>query len=315
MKIVVYSEMPNAEVLYRLKEDFPQCEVAYPANQQEFEKEIADADIYAGRFITSDVLAKSKKLQYISSFMAGVDKLPLHEINQRGIILTTGRGIHPVHMAEYAIAMMILDARNLDKVLWNQLTQTWHLYPQDQISGKRIGILGLGAIGKEVARKASAMGMEIIGIKRTIEPVEYVQQVYDIKDLAIIFRTCDYIINLLALTESTKHIINKTYLQMLKPSACMINMGRSGTTSEDDIYDALKNKLFRRSIVDVFDTEPLMPDHKFWKLDHIVITPHMSGHNIQYLAKAYEILKSNLQAFLDGRYDDMQNRFDHEQNY
>lgn len=315
MKIVVFAEMPGADVLNELKEDFPQCEIAYPANQQEFEKEIVDADIYAGRFITGDVLASAQKLKYMSSFMAGVDKLPLKDIQKRGILLTTGRGIHPVHMAEYAIGMMILDARNLDKVLWNQLTQTWHLYPQDQISGKRLGILGLGAIGKELAKKASAMGMEVIGVKRTVEPVANVKQVYGLKDLDIIFKTCDYIVNLLAFTQSTTHIIDTTYLQMLKPTACMINMGRSGTTSEDDIYEALKNNLFRRYIVDVFDTEPLAPDHKFWKLDNIVITPHMSGHNIMYMKKAYEILKVNLQAFLDGRYEDMQNKFNHEQSY
>lgn len=315
MKIAVYSEMPNADVLYRLKEDFPQCEVVYPANQQEFNKEVLDADIYAGRFITSDVLAQCTKLKYISCFMAGVDKLPLNDIKKRGIILTTGRGIHPEHMSEYAIAMMIIDARNIDKVMQNQLTQTWQLYPQDQISGKRLGILGLGAIGKEVAKKASALGMEVIGIKRTVEPVENVSEVYGLDDLEIIFKTCDYIVNLLALTESTKHIIDKKYLQMLKPTACMINIGRSGTTNDDDIYDALKNKLFKRYIVDVFDTEPLAPDHKFWKLDNIIITPHMSGHNINYIVKAYDILKNNLQSFLEGRYDDMQNKFNHEQKY
>lgn len=315
MKIVVFSEMPNSDVLYRLKEDFPQCEIVYPANQQEFDKEILNADIYAGRFIKREVFDQSKKLKYISSFMAGVEKLPLDEIQKRGIILTTGRGIHPEHMSEYAIGMMILDARNIDKVMQDQLTQTWKFYPQDQISKKRLGILGLGAIGKEVAKKAAALGMEVIGIKRTVEPVENVSAVYGLDDMEIVFKTCDYIVNLLALTESTKHIINKKYLQMLKPTACMINMGRSGTTNEDDIYEALKNKLFKRYIVDVFDTEPLPPDHKLWTLDNIIITPHMSGHNINYIVKAYEILKNNLKAFLDGRYDDMQNKFNHEQKY
>ena len=315
MKIVVYSEMPNADVLHRLKEDFPQCEVVYPANQQEFNTQVLDADIYAGRFITSDVFAQCTKLKYISCFMAGVEKLPLNDIKKRGVILTTGRGIHPEHMSEYAIAMMIINARNIDKVMQNQLTQTWQLYPQDQISKKRLGILGLGAIGKEVAKKAAALGMEVVGIKRTVEPVENVCQVYGLEDLEIIFKTCDYIVNLLALTESTKHIIDKKYLQMLKPTACMINMGRSGTTNEDDIYEALKNKLFNRYIVDVFDNEPLAPDHKFWTLDNIIITPHMSGHNTNYIVKAYDILKRNLQAFFDGRYDDMQNKFNHEQKY
>jgi phosphoglycerate dehydrogenase-like enzyme len=315
MKIVVYTEMPGSEVLDNLKADFPQCTAVYPQNQAEFEKEIVDADIYAGRFITREVLATAKKLKYLNSFMAGVDKLPLKEIDERGIILTTGRGIHPVHMAEYAIAMMVLDARNLDKVLWNQKERKWALLPQDQISGKRLGILGLGAIGQELAQKANAMGLEVVGVKRRVEPVEGVKEVYALNELEKVFSTCDYIVNLLALTIETQGIINKQYFDMMKPTACMINMGRSGTTSEDDLYEALKNKVFRRYIVDVFDTEPLPEDNKLWELDNIVITPHICGHNVMYMQKGYEILRNNLKAFLDGRYDDMQNRFNHEQGY
>lgn len=318
-KIVVNANNDyERQALKKLVDDFPNCNIVFPANKDDLLKELTDADILAGYFINNEMLDVANNLKYVCGFLAGVDKLPLDVLKQRDILLTTGRGIHPIHMSEYAISMMVLDARNLDQVLEEQKEKNWAAfkYPQDQIYGKKLGILGIGAIGKELARKANAFGMEVIGIKKNPENVEYVSKVYNMQDgLDVVFSTCDYIVNLLPNTEATNKIIDKKYLSMMKKSACMINIGRGDTVNEDDLYEALKNKQFKRYISDVFITEPLPKDSKLWELDNIVITPHICGPNVSYMDKAYPIILHNIKCYLKKDFKEMKNIFSHEIGY
>ncbi len=319
IKIVVNANNDHErEVLQRLVEDFPACKIVYPTSRVDLLKEMQDAEILAAYFIDKEMLGVAKNLKYVCGFLAGVDKLPLDLLKERNILLTTGRGIHPIHMSEYAISMMILDARNLDKVLEEKKAKNWAAfkYQQDQIYGKKLGILGIGAIGKELARKADAMGMEIVGIKKNPVDVEYVSKVYDMQEgMEVIFSTCDYIVNLFPNTPETNKIINKKYMTMMKPTACMINIGRGDTVNEEDLYDALVNKQFKRYITDVFITEPLPQESKFWDLDNIVITPHICGPNVTYMDKAYPIVSHNIQCYLDKNFSAMKNLFSHEIGY
>jgi len=318
-KIVVFVNSDHErQILSKLREDFADKKFVFPVNREELLNEIKDAEVFAGYFADKELLGKAENLKYFCGVLAGVDKLPLQIFKERDIMLTTGRGIHPIHMSEYVISMMIVDARNLDKVFANQKKKKWDAasYTQDQIYGKKLGILGIGAIGKEVARKAHAMGMEVIGIKKRPENVEYVSKVYDMtKGLEVVFSTCDYIVNLLPNTPETNKIIDKKYLSMMKKSACMINVGRGDTVNEDDLYEALAAKQFKRYISDVFVTEPLPEDSKFWELDNIIITPHICGPNITYMDKAYPIISHNLKCYFEKRYDEMKNVFSHELGY
>lgn len=102
---------------------------------------------------------------------------------------------------------------------------------------------------------------------------------------------------------------------MLKPDACMINIGRGDTVNEEDLYHALINKQFKRYITDVFEKEPLDPASKFWDLDNIIITPHVCGPNLTYLDKAYPIVKQNIAAYLNKDYENMLNVLSYERGY
>lgn len=304
--------------LNQLKEDFPQAEVIIAADQAELSRHLPEAEVLVSFAFDEDILDQGKQLKYIASLFAGVDKLPLERVKQRGIILTTGRGVHVIQMSEYAIMMMVLHARGLDKLLDQQRQAVWagaEVNPQDQIHGKKLGIVGLGAIGQEIAKKASFMGMEVVGVRRTAQATEHVSQVYSLDGLKEVFASCDYIINLLPHTPQTHRLIDKTYLDVLKPEACVINMGRGDTVNEDDLYQALVDKKFKRYITDVFENEPLASDSRFWKLDNIVITPHISGPSITYLDKVYPIVKHNLQAYLADQISDMRNVYSHERGY
>ena len=305
--------------LARLVDDFPQAHVVPVETYHDLLLELSDADGLVTYALTDNMLDQAEQLKYVASLYAGVDKLPLTRLKDEGIILTTGRGIHIIHMAEYAIMMMILHARGLDKLLGQQRQRIWagaDENPQDQIHGKKLGIIGLGAIGQEVAKKASLMGMEVVGVRRSAQATEYVSEVYGMEDgIEKVVSDCDYVINLLPHTPETHHLIDKTFFDLLKPSACMINMGRGDTVNEDDLYQALVNRQFKRYISDVFNEEPLDPESNLWELDNIVITPHISGPNVRYLDNAYPIVKQNLTAFLEENYEEMVNVYSHERGY
>lgn len=308
-----------AHGMNQLVEDFPEANVAIVSNHAELMKELPGAEVLVTWGVDDEMLDAGQDLKYVACLFAGVDKLPLARLRDDGIILTTGRGIHVIHMAEYAIMMMILNARGLDKLLDQQRQAVWagaDTNPQDQIYGKKLGIIGLGAIGQEIAKKASLMGMEVVGVRRTPQETEYVTKVYGMAGgIETICQTCDIIINLLPHTPETHRLIDKTYFDLLLPHACMINMGRGDTVNEDDLYEALKNKQFKRYITDVFDTEPLPADSRFWALDNIVITPHISGPNVTYMKKAYPIVEHNLKAYLTGELDEMINVYSHARGY
>lgn len=299
MKIIVNSYPFPIEPLLKLKDDFPECNFIFSKNKETFLKEIRDSEIVITFGLRSEELEIAEKAKLIQSMRAGVDALPLEDIKNRNIILTTGRGIHKIHMTEYAIAMMINDARNIDQFIINKQNKLWKKdYIQDEIHNKKLGILGLGSIGKEIAKKASLMGMEVIGVKRSIEEIPHVAKVYPIEQMDIIFKECDYIINLLPHTKDTEKIINMDLMKLMKLTSCMINIGRGKTVDEDDLYEALSNNIFRKYVSDVFEVEPLPQDSPLWVLDNIIITPHICGPNVHYVDKAYEIVKQNIGAYL-----------------
>ncbi len=295
MKIVVSTFPFLGSAFKQLADDFPKDEIVFVNSKEEFQQEIINAEVLVTMLLKKDELEPCQSLKWIQALSAGVDTFPLDTILKKRITLTTGRGIHQHHMSEYAISMMILAARRIDRMILNQSKQTWDRnIPQDEIFGKKLGIIGLGSIGQSIANKASVFGMKTYGIKRTPSELEGVEAVYGLDKMHLIARQCDYIINLLPHTSSTHEIIDRSFFEAMKKDAVMINMGRGQTVNEIDLLHALKNKLFRMYISDVFKVEPLPESHPFWSLENLVITPHMCGPNIYYMQKAYPIVKDNL---------------------
>lgn len=205
--------------------------------------EVKDSDAIITFNLKKSQIEAAQKLNWIQAVSAGVDFLPLDYIKSRNIKLTTGRGIHKIHMTEYALSMMILGARRFDKMIREQSKKNWdHNIPQDEIYGKKLGIIGLGSIGMEIAKKASVLGMKVYGVKSSDDDVSGIEKVYTLKDLKILSKECDYIINLLPHTSETDKIIDAEIFNAMKKDSCMINMGRGGTVNEDHLYTALTQK-------------------------------------------------------------------------
>lgn len=300
--VLIHLPFPEA-YLNRLKNKYPQLDfVVRPEADKALEaaKEVEIMIVFF--FCSKALLDAAVNLKWVQAISAGVEHIDLETLAKRKIPLTSGRGIHKIYMAEFAIAAMINLACGLPAMFRNQMTKKWdRRVPRGEINGAVAGILGLGAIGRETAKKASLMGMRVIGVKRKVQPVEYVDEVYGPEEMAELFKKSDYIINLLPGTRDTHKLIDKNYFDLMKKSACFINIGRGRTVNEPDLIEALKNGTIRAMVSDVFYTEPLPKESPLWDLENVILTPHVSGVSPKYLERAMEIINHNLNVYVSGQ--------------
>jgi phosphoglycerate dehydrogenase-like enzyme len=301
-RALINFELPDP-YFHQLKQNYPQLDWVRCTDSEKLPALLKETEILL-TFLQCDrkMIDAAPQLKWIQAISAGVDYMALDEIERRGIVLTNGRGIHKIHMAEYTVAAMINLARGFHLLFRNQLQKKWERsVPQEEIHGATVGIIGLGAIGAEIAKKAAFMGMRVIGVKRTPGPVDHVEEVHAPDDMAAVFRRSDYIINLLPYTQETEKLIDRRFFDQMKPTACFINIGRGRTVNEDDLIEALRNKKIRAMVSDVYYTEPLPPESPLWDLDNVILTPHICGLSPQYMARAMQIIAYNLDVYLSGQ--------------
>jgi phosphoglycerate dehydrogenase-like enzyme len=301
-RALIHFDLPDAD-LERLVQRFPQVEWARAKDRGKVGPFLREAEILLVFLkCDRDLVEAAPRLQWIQAITAGVDGLPLDLIAQRGIRLTNGRGIHAVHMAEYAIAAMINLARGFHLMLRNQLRRKWdRSVSQTEICGATVGILGLGAIGREIARKADFMGMRVIGVRRTADPLAHVAAVYGPEEMDLVFRQSDYVINLLPATPATERLIDRRFFEVMKPTASFINLGRGQTVNETDLIEALRQRRIQALVTDVYETEPLPAESPLWEMENAILTPHIGGVSPHYMARAMEIIEHNLEVYLSGQ--------------
>ena len=282
---------------------------------EELEKIIQEAEILVAFPCSKDIILKGKNLKWVQALSVGVDAFPLEELMAQGAVVTNGKGIHRIHMAEYAIAAMVMLARNVHIFMRRQFEGNWdRRSEQGEINGATLGILGLGTIGQEVARKAAFMGMRVIGLKNNPSPVPHVEKVVGMEDIGWLFSESDYLINLLPGTPDTEHMVDASLFNLMKPSACLINMGRGSTVKEADLIPALEEGKIRAFWSDVFEQEPLPEDSPLWKMENVVITPHICGESTKYMEKAMDIIGHNLKVYQTGE-GNMMNVVDPQKGY
>ncbi len=287
----------------RLREKYPELRFVHTTDANEVFSILPDTQILITFFqCSSDIVDASPSLEWVQVISAGVDYMPLDAIFERGILLTNGRGIHSIHMSEYAIAVLVMLARNFHFIMRNRFKRTWDSSPQQgEIYGATLGIVGLGEIGREIAKKASVFGMRVLGVKRTPKALEYADQVYGPEDIGEVFEKSDYVINLLPSTQATEKLIDKKLFDRMDPGACFINMGRGRTVNEDDLAEALRSGKIRAAVSDVFDVEPLPEDSPLWDLENMIITPHVCGKSPSYMNRALEIIEHNMGVYTGGK--------------
>mgnify|MGYP001953539326 CR=1 FL=1 len=286
-----------------LTHEFPQVSFEFCSNINEASSSLGEAHIIItyGEDLTEEHIQSALNLKWIMVISAGLEKMPLKAIEDRGILVTNARGIHKIPMAEYAIATMLQAAKNMKKWTLNQKQHKWdRRVEMTELAGKALTIIGPGAIGAEIARLAKAFRMTTYGVSRSGNEVEYIDHMYTIDDIAVPLPLSQYIISVLPQTKETEQLISKEHFDLMPRTSVFMNIGRGKTVNQNDLLEALESGSIAGAVLDVFEEEPLDSTHPFWDMDNVTLTPHFSSVTSSYQPRAIEIFKSNLREYLKG---------------
>lgn len=288
-----------------LTQEFPQYQFSFnDLLQQTPPEELAQADILLtyGEDVTPELLQGMPNLKWIQVISAGLDLILFTALEERQITLTNARGIHAIPMSEYALGMILQLARKHYSFYDQQKSKKWDRTTLriDEVHGKTLGIVGLGAIGEEIAKKAKAFGMNVLGLRRRsgdASEYEYIDELIPSEEKQRLFQASDYIVLLLPHTPQTEHFVGTEELASMKESAYLINMARGKIVDEDALLDVLSQNRIAGAVLDVFTEEPLAEEHPFWTLENVILTPHVSGRSPLYMTRALDIFRYNLKHY------------------
>jgi phosphoglycerate dehydrogenase-like enzyme len=290
-------------------ERFPDIELVHCGSEEEFLKNGWDCDVLwtlgggANRFDLDLVCSKAPNLKWICSLVAGTEGFFQTKVKDMDILMTSTKGIHGKPMSDHCIALIYGWLRNIPQLIRYQDQAVWKKPALDSLSeseGKTVGVIGLGTIGTEIARKLKALDFRVLAYKRTPAQCEYVDKIYLEGELDKVLTQSDFIVIVAPLTPQTTGMFGKPQFEQMKKDAVIINMGRGPLVKTDDLVEALKNKVIGGACLDVTDPEPLPSDHPLWKLDNVIISPHCSPNSPIYFDRATASFCDNLESYLAG---------------
>jgi len=272
-----------------------------PRKERPSEDQLERTQALMAYTVPAGVLPAMPKLRWAQVMTAGVEEwLALPDLPP-GLVLTCARGTHTESMPENIIGALLYVAKPYAAAVANQKRGTWVRTVAQPLTGKTLGILGLGAIGQYVARIASVLGMRVIGTRRRPEPAPNVAKVLPSERTAEVLAESDFVLLLLPATPETENFVNAERLAMMKPGAWLLNFGRGQLIKDDDLIAAVKAKKIAGAVLDVFRQEPLPAEHPFWTTEGIIVLPHLGGPHPQRDRFVARLFAENLGRFLDGK--------------
>lgn len=263
-------------------------------NPDELEAVLAESDVLVTFRWTDDYLVPG--LRFVQSISVGVEQFPLKDLSEAGVVLASARGCHGPQVSEHVFALLLALTRGVGFAMRNAESRIWKPMQGDEISGRTIGVLGLGAIGEAIAEKAAAWDMRVIGTKGHPESYRGVAElVVPPSDTRTVFEKADIVVSVLPDTPKTRGIVSSDCLKALA-GGWFINVGRGSAIAESTILEALDAGWVKGVGLDVFDEEPLRPESPLWAHPRVVLTPHTAGLSPRYGVRLMEILRTNLAA-------------------
>lgn len=240
------------------------------------------------------------KLKAAVKFGVGVDNFDLGYCKEKNIFVGRTVGSNSRSVAETAISFVIADSKNLFQSLSETKNHGWSKMTGYEVQGKSIGIIGFGAIGREVAKMAYGLGMQVFCFDAFGIDKEFASK-YEVKEKSVeeIIKTSDFLSIHVPLTEETKNLITRKELKQMKSNAVLINTARGGIVNEADLYEALKSHMIRAAYFDVFTCEPPKEDEPLLQLDNFYLTPHIASRSAEAEKRTADIATKVLLEALD----------------
>jgi D-2-hydroxyacid dehydrogenase (NADP+) len=253
------------------------------------------------------LLESADKLKWIQAIGVGYNQFPLDELQRRGIRLSNAVGVNANAVSEHALALMLALARRLPEARDNQHRKHWRQMisdpraREDEIGGKTLGIVGLGAIGNRLASLAKAFGMRVLGTKGNPGTYEgAADEVLPPDRLGDVLEAADFVVLSCPLQPETTGLIGTAELRRMKPSAYLVNVARGPVVVEDELIAALRAGEIAGAALDVTVEEPLQADSPLWEMPNVLITPHTGGETSLYEKRLVDIMVENLRRWERG---------------
>jgi len=298
--ILVYHPEPGEAQAYArlIKQPKPPFTVAVCATPAEAEPRIADAEILYGWNFPRELLPRAAKLRWTQSMGAGVEHLLVPELPRR-VTVTRVAGIFGPWMAEYVLGWCLWLTQRTELFRAQQRERRWRQVDPLRLHGATLCVVGLGDIGRAIARAARAFGMRVVGVSQSGKIATEAERVHKTRDIRKALAGADFVALTVPLTDATRGLIGGAELAAMKPTAWLINTARGPVVDEAALLAALRANRLGGAVLDVFGEEPLPQDHPLWEFGNVVITPHISGPSTA--AEIAPIFNDNLRRYLAGR--------------
>lgn len=305
----------------RLRERYPAMRVAHLTDYSRLMEELPDTNIFVGWSLRPKQFAAARKLEWLHSTAAGVAQLMYPELRASGVTVTNASGVHAVPIAEHVIGLLLALARRFPSAFRHQAAHHWgqqEIWDEPvrprELRGATLVVVGLGAIGREVARLARGLGMSVVAVTRSGQDAAGVtDRVAPASVLDALLPEADFVVLAAPETPETHQLMNAARLAQMKPEAYLVNVARGSLVEESALVTALREHRIAGAALDVAGEEPLPESSPLWTLENCILTPHLSGATDSLWDRQAELLCDNLDRWFSGR--ELRNRVDLARGY
>ena len=281
------------------KKNLPGLNIAIAERLDEAEAHLSEVEIIFGKpALVAEVIDRASRLKWVQSTYAGVEQLCQPGLS-RTYQLTGIKDLFGSFMREYVFAYILARERSLIQTHRNQQQKIWSRISYRSLAQTTIGVVGLGSIGREIAKTARHFNMQVLGMKRTPEPVDCVDRLFMTAEMQNFLPPLDYLVLVLPDTNESRHFITKKELGLMNPQAVLINVGRGSSINQSDLIEALSNGRIGGAVLDVFEHEPLPAESPLWTMNNVMITPHNSAFS--FPDQVAEIFSSNYAHYISDK--------------
>jgi phosphoglycerate dehydrogenase-like enzyme len=320
MKVLFGSNPMDLEtVIPELETAFPQVKFEICENRDDLPAAIADAEVYMG-WLGREAFLAAEDLEWIQSPSSGVNYyLEIPELVESDVLLTSAVGTHSVCLAESVIAMILAFTRGIKDALAAQREHRWAgreiRRTLVELTGSTMGIVGLGSVGREVAKRAAAFDMRVLAVDLyTDDKPETVDALWSNDRLHEMLGQSDYVVVTVPWTPRTEGMIGPEEIAAMKDGAILIGISRGGVIDQEAMARALRSGHLKAAASDVFKPEPLPAESELWDLENFIVTPHAAGGTQYEGARVLEIFTENLERFLNDDFP-LRNQVDKERGF
>lgn len=282
--------------------------VTYGSDPARLDEALRSAEVLiASHFPAHDLAARAPRLRWIQSVNAGVEDLV--PLLPPGVVLTNASGVHGPKGGEYALTALLMLNHGVPHFVALQRERRWEQTFGSTIAGKTVLVVGVGAIGAEVARLCRRQGLRVLGVRRTARPHRWVDRMYAPRDIGKALPRADFVVVTTPATGESRGLLGRRELDLLPRHAGLVNLGRGAVVDYEALADKLRRGELAGAVLDVFPEEPLPPDSPLWSTPNLIVSPHCAVDDAAtYVPRCLDIFFDNLRRYLAGR--PLRNRVD-----